>query len=163
MAPFLKFPSLQALFLEKADPARVYRKRGEYLARPAGVGESVLTIVAGRLETLKTAEFGDVVLTNLAAGQSAERYVIAADIFAKRYEIGGETLILDGLGWRRARAKGRVHGFFYEGGTVQIMAPWGEAMIVEPGDFIARPIEGAASDLYRIERHTFEATYALER
>lgn len=161
-APFLKFPSLQALFFARTDPSRIYRKRGEYLDRPAGVGETVLTIVADRLETLKTAGFGHVVLMNLAVGQSAERYIVSPDMFARRYERRDETLFVDGFAWRKARARGLVQGFLYEGESVRIMAPWGEAMIVEPGDFIARPVDGAETDIYRIERRTFEATYALE-
>jgi hypothetical protein len=39
------------------------------------------------------------------------------------------------------------------------MAPWNEQMMCVEGDFIARPVPGDESDIYRIEKDTFFMTY----
>ena len=143
-----------------STPTLRYRKRGTFIARPAEPGETILTIVAGKLETLAGAEWGDVVLMNVEVGSSVERYLIKAAMFDKRYERTGRTLSTDGHCWMVVSARGQVDAFRYDGPPIAFEAPWGEDMLLEAGDWLARPTDGAQDDIYRIERRAFEQTYS---
>lgn len=158
----LSSPQLQELFATQVEADKVYRKSGTFLMRQADPGESILTIVAGKLETLKTAGADDIVLVNITIGSSAERYIIAREMFDKRYDLEAGTIRLDGFEWRMASARGKIRGFFYAGPPIFITAPWGEQMMVQAGDFIGNPVGGKASDIYRVEREAFQLTYRLE-
>jgi hypothetical protein len=152
----------QVADLHGSRPARTYQKRGTFIARYAEPGETILTIVAGRLETLAGAEWGDVVLMNIEVGSSVERYLIKPAMFDKRYDRTDRTIVTDGHSWMVVKAKGRVDAFRYEGPSIVFEAPWGEDMILQDGDWLARPTEGAADDIYRIEREAFAQTYSEE-
>jgi len=147
--------------LFSSRPTRTYQKRGTFLARYAEPGETILTIVAGKLETLAAAKWGDVVLMNIEIGSSVERYLIAADMFQKRYELTERTITTDGHSWMLVTAKGQVNAWQYEGPSVTFEAPWGESMLLEEGDWIANPVGGKPDDIYRIEREAFAGTYRL--
>jgi hypothetical protein len=137
-----------------------YVKRGKFLCRTATSNETVLTIVSGKLETFKRATVGEAVLRNIEIGSSAETYIIAKEIFEKRYTVTEESHIVDGNTWHVAIAKGEVEAFQYQGGTICFIAPWDEEMICNAGDYIARPVPGDAKDIYRIEKATFDLTYS---
>jgi hypothetical protein len=68
----------------------------------------------------------------------------------------------DAEGFRQYPANGSCHAFEYEGQAFAFEAPWGERMIVNPGDYIATPTIGS-DDIYRIERNAFLATYREAR
>lgn len=143
------------LFSSRA--ASHYRKSGTFLARFADCDETILTIVAGQLETLKRATWGDVVLINIAVGQQAERYIISGDKFRERYIVSDETMFMEGRGWKKVSAAGWCHAWEYDGESLIFTAPWGEDMILSRGDYLAST---GGSDIYRIERKAFLATYA---
>lgn len=139
-----------------------YKKKGKFIFREAVAGETVLTIVSGKLETIKTAGAGECVMRNIMIGSSAETYIIPRETFIKRYKIDSDRYLIDGLEWTGCSAEGRVNAFEYKGETISFKAPWGEDMLCEEGDYIANPIGGAQSDIYRIERQTFLDTYGAE-
>lgn len=138
---------------------KLYKKKGEFLFRPSVPGETILTIVSGKLETLKTAAEKDIIIRNIEIGSSAETYIIKEEIFKNRYEITQISYLIDNQTWLKCFAKGWVEAFCYSGETIEFMAPWGEKMMCESGDFIARPVPGEPQDIYRIERNTFLQTY----
>jgi hypothetical protein len=119
----------------------------------------VLTIVSGKLETIKTAQPGEVVLRNIELGSSAEMYIIGGESFEKRYTPLEKKHYVDQIEWRMAEAKGEAVAFPYDGDIIAFQAPWGEEMVCYPGDYIASPVGGKETDVYRIERETFEQTY----
>ena len=138
---------------------RVHKKSGRFLARRAAAGEMVLTIVAGKLETLKTTENGDVVVRNIVPGSSAETYIIDVEKYEDRYKESGYFHRVDGETWREVYANGEIEAFEYEGDTIGFVAPWGEIMICEDGDFIGRTPGSGFDDIYRIERNAFMEAY----
>ena len=157
-------------------------KSGRFLAREAQPGELILTVVAGKLETIKRAETGEIVIQNIMLNSSAERYVVDGKKFPSRYEATGEVFILEGVSWGEYLAKGIIEAIqvtettaWHDASTAwmethsdepfAIIAPWGEEMVVQEGDWIARPILAdlsvpTLSDIYRIEATTFKQTYA---
>lgn len=157
-----RVPKDEILAIFEAGTKASYRKRGSFLARPAAPGETVLTIVAGKLETLAATGWGDVVVMNIEIGSAVERYIVGAEMFAKRYERTGRTIYTDGFSWEMANAKGKVEAFRYEGPPITFEAPWGEDMLMEAGDWLAHATGGRPDDIYRIERKAFEGTYSEE-
>lgn len=143
----------------------LYTKKGRYIFRVIEAPEeTVLTIVAGKLETIKTAVQGDVVIRNIIIGGSAETYIISADKFESRYEMLNKLHYIDGLTWQEAQAKGQIEAFQYlHPDPIQFKAPWGEDMICYCEDYIAHPIPGDPHDIYRIEIETFNQTYSKKR
>jgi hypothetical protein len=137
-----------------------FKKSGIFLWRIPEESETILTIVAGKLETIKKATpHLDVIIRNIQIGSSAETYIIDKENFKKRYVTGYEFFWIDGKKWFKAEANGEVMAFCYHGETIGFVAPWGEKMLCEDGDFIAQPIGGSPDDIYRIEKQTFNQTY----
>jgi hypothetical protein len=159
----------QIFELFESYPKKQYQKRGRFLYRYALSGETVLTIVSGKLETLKTASDNDVLMMNIEIGSSAEKYIIADDVFKKRYNLVENKFLIDGQAWFEATAKGQIEAFMYTGSVIDLsfclkfefMAPWNELMLCLQYDYLARPLNGDKFDIYRIERDTFEKTYFL--
>ena len=142
---------------------QAYQKRGTFLFREAYKNETVLTIVSGKLETIKEANVGDIIVRNIEIGSSAETYILDPRMFDKRYDAiyEGTPLLIDGLEWRKATAKGQVNAFCYMGVPITFFAPWGQEMLCEFGDYLASPIGGNEDDIYRIEKDTFAQTYSI--
>ena len=116
--------------------------------------------VAGKLETIKKANDGDVVIKNLIIGGSAESYTMDFSTFEKRYEvIDKESIYIDGTTYYWCKPRGQVYAFEYIGETITFKAPWDEDMVCENGDFLASPVGGKETDIYRIEKDTFNKTY----
>jgi hypothetical protein len=138
-----------------------YKKKGKFLFRKAAEGETVLTVVSGKLETMKVAGIGDIVLRNIEVGSSAETYIVQHETFLKRYDVASAQIaVVDGVEWGFANAKGVIQAAEYTGGDeIRFEAPWGEEMILQKGDFLANPVGGQPEDIYRIERATFDQTY----
>jgi len=118
---------LKTLF-ESRDKT-LYTKSGAFIFRKAIDGETILTIVSGRLETIKTAGRDERVVRNLMLGGSAETYIIPSDTFNKRYEITGTTYNIDGQVWTSCVPHGKVHAFEYTGEPIKFTAPWNEEMM----------------------------------
>lgn len=107
--------------------------------------QRVVTITSDGKETENTAAQGDVILS----GPSSETYVIKATKFAKLYQGKlGETVIPEQNPRQVARYTGEQ--------TVTFMAPWGESMVLKPGDYLVR--DGDAG-YYRIAQKEYEETY----
>jgi hypothetical protein len=161
--------------LKAGGDLTVHMKSGRFLSRFAKPSELILTIVAGKLETIHVGQLGDVVVQNIQIGSSAERYVMEAKAFNKRYEKTGNVFDLDGCLWSEVEAIGIIEAikviypvsYWTDTGDKGfiISAPWGEDMLVQTGDWIARPVLADLSvpdpaDIYRIEGNTFDQTYA---
>lgn len=133
-----------------------YKKFGEISARPAVVGEHVVTIIKGEKETENTAKEGDFVVT----GVLGEQYIISGEKLKARYK---KTSRKDADGISIYIAVGKCYAAEYKGETFSFKAPWGEDMIVNKGDYIVTPnlLYGKINvyDVYRIEREAFFATY----
>lgn len=107
--------------------------------------QPVITVTADGKETQNVAEPGDIIMS----GPSRENYVVKAAKFPKLYqgEVGG--VVTPEQGPRMvARYMGRD--------TVQFTAPWGESMVLKPGDYLVR--DGDAG-YYRIAQAEYEQTY----
>lgn len=146
-------------FFQQNKTNTVYQKKGSFLSRPAVFGETILTIVAGKLETIKTVTEISIVLRNIEIGSSAETYIISEENFKKRYTKTGDVVKIENKWWSKVFANGQVTGFFYTGEEITILAPWNEPMLVVNGDFIGCPVGGDPNDIYRIEKETFALTY----
>jgi len=107
--------------------------------------EKIETITADGEETTNTANIGDYIFS----GPSGELYVLKPAKVEKMYvgSLGG-TLIPEQTPRQVAK---------YEGEQLQFMAPWNEAMIIKPGDYLVK--EQDNSGYYRIAKKEFEATY----
>ena len=140
---------------------RLFSKTGRVLARYAQAEETIFTLVAGKLETLNKAQFGDVVVMNAEIGGSAERYILPRAKFESRYTLtpGAPVVHADGHAWVWADASGRVLAFEWTGDPIRFEAPWGEDMVLESGDWLCQALPGPDSDVYRIERGAFLTTY----
>ena len=152
-----------ALFA-RMNQGLVYKKKGIYFARPTVPNEVVMTIVDGKVETYKVTGIGEWVIINMTVGSTAERYCIAPKRYKDRYTPTGKAFVMDGFSWLEVEAKGMVEGRFYEDTqTLAFLAPWGEDMLLETGDFLARPFPNDdPNDIYRIARAEFNATYGEE-
>jgi len=135
------------------NKVRPYRKKANVRIRPAVAGEVIETRIDGQRETVNTAKAGDYVVR----GVKGEQYVITPETLATRY--GPPLSDPDAHGFRQYDAQGVVHAFRYEGAPTTFTAPWGEAMVVNPGDYIGTAALGS-DQFYRIARDAFAETYA---
>ena len=150
----------EAYYIENMTRVIEYQKFGQVLFRPAGLNETVLTMVSGRLETIKRAELGDIIVRNFELGSSSEQYIIGAlEKFKSRYELTDQTLYVDSLNWGIAKATGLLHAVEYKGDPFTFKAPWGEDMECLDGDFIGKLPGETVDQVYRIDREAFEKTY----
>lgn len=142
-----------------------FKKYGKFIYRSADLGETILTIVSGKLETIKTAGINEIVIRNIEIGSSAETYIISWKKFCERYNPElQQNYIIEGLTWHVANAKGIIEAFEYNNENwfsepITFMAPWNEEMILTLGDWLARTKDGDKNDIYRIEKETFHKTY----
>lgn len=132
-------------------------------ARPASVGEVVVTIIKGEgVETKsKPAEPGDMVVRNRCAETGHEQYLVKAATFPKRY--GAPQTEADKEGWRAYQPTGAPTRYVVlkpEEGPYTFIAPWGEQQIAKPGDVIAQSPTNSA-DTYRIAAASFRCTYTI--
>jgi hypothetical protein len=136
----------------KANKVRLYRKKTTAVIRPAVPGEVVETWLNGQRETVNTAKSGD----HVVRGVKGEQYLITSAILADRY--GTPAGASDRQGFRQYEAKGNCYAFRYDGEPFKFVAPWGEDMIVNPGDYIGAT-EIGSDQIYRIEKAAFAETY----
>ncbi len=110
----------------------------------APIQMQVITYTQDGKETQNTAAPGDIVMS----GPTGERYVIRAAKFPQLYTRGaGDTVTPDQTPKQVAVYTGPQ--------TISFKAPWGEAMILKPGDYVVRDGDG----YYRIAKKEFELTY----
>jgi hypothetical protein len=156
-----------SLFATAQQEGRVglARKTRPIDARPAMLGEVIMTIIAGggKETQSKPAEAGDMVVRNRCAATGGEQYLVKSTSFAERYEATPETA--DAQGWRHYRPRGAEMLYFIvreQDGSFRFDAPWGEPMVAQPGDAIARNPTNP-SDTYRVAREAFTCTYEIVR
>lgn len=107
----------------------------------------VATITSDGKETQNTAEPNDIIIS----GPSKEKYVIKAAKFPKLYvgQIGGPI----------HPEQGPRNVAVYTGADiVNFTAPWGENMVLKPGDYLVKEADGK---YYRIAKKEYEMTYNL--
>lgn len=142
---------------ERLAKAPIYIKKGIVMARQAEGREEIRTTLNnGTEETINVAEPGDVVVTN----PGGEKYVLKADVFARRYESTDH----EGL----FRAKGRIRALpNLTGSDIRVRAPWGEVQHGRPDCMIATVCDpthsdAIGSDRYLIGKDEFCTTYVSE-
>jgi len=148
---------------EQAGRVGLARKTQPVDARPAVVGEIVVTVIAGEGKETQSApaEAGDMVVRNRCPATGNEQYLVKARNFSARYDgAPGEP---DAQGWRAFRPRGIDMRYFVVAsgeGVFTFTAPWGEAMVARPGDAIVRnPAD--PRDTYRIAAASFACTYEI--
>jgi hypothetical protein len=144
--------------LFKTGAPQYYIKVGTVEARRAKKGEEIETKVKGETETTNKAGADDVVVK----GASNELYIMAREKFLSRYD--GPDLTED---FEEYSATGSCYATEWTGEKTQFEAAWGEAMVINPGDYLCSPnLDGLGDDnefdVYRIEKDTFSNTYQKE-
>jgi hypothetical protein len=108
----------------------------------------VETYTSDGKETTNTAHKGDFIFS----GPSGELYVLKPSKVQKVYtgSIGG-TLTPE---------QSNRSVTLYNGPEINFTAPWGESMVLKPGDYLVK--EQDNSGYYRIAKKEFEQTYELQ-
>jgi hypothetical protein len=109
------------------------------------IQQPVVTITTDGKETQNTADVGDIIFS----GATGENYVIKAAKLPKLYNgtVGGDIY--------PEQSPRQVA--LYTGEPVTFKAPWGEDMIIKPGDYLVK--DPANTGYYRIAKVEFEKTY----
>lgn len=158
-------PKLLFSRAEQEGAVGVARKTKLVDARPAVVGEVLVTVIAGEgIETRsKPAKAGDMVVRNRCKETGFEQYLVKPAKFEALY--GAPIGPANDQGWRPYRPKGKEMLYTIvrpEDGAFNFLAPWGEAMVARPGDALVRdPVD--ATDLYRVAAASFDCTYDIVR
>lgn len=137
--------NLRKFFIEPQQ----YAKTGTVKARLAVADEKVETIIDGKLETTNTAKGGEALIT----GARGEHYLVPADTFATHYE--GLQL---GARDQEYQDSGAVWASQWSHEPTHFIAPWGEEMLIEKGDYLCSTTRHP-NELYRIEAQAFALTY----
>lgn len=105
----------------------------------------IVTMTSDGKETQNVAEQSDIIIS----GPSREKYAIKAAKFQKLYvgQIGGPV---------HPEQSPRNVAHYTGDQTVNFMAPWGESMVLKPGDYLVREEDGK---YYRIAKKEYEMTY----
>eukprot|EP00927_Polykrikos_kofoidii_P075439 TRINITY_DN71642_c0_g1_i1.p1 TRINITY_DN71642_c0_g1~~TRINITY_DN71642_c0_g1_i1.p1 ORF type:complete len:194 (-),score=48.32 TRINITY_DN71642_c0_g1_i1:133-714(-) len=176
----------QAEFKRRLGPVLLeqgstYRKVGTVFLRKASPGESVQTVIDGKVETENIANEGDMIVR--ADTQAKERYILSSAKFSKLYDATPSPIVdhpdadeLRAEGFQAYKPCGRCLGMvateeiiaeFAPGG--KFIAAWGQPMLVEPGDILAAPAPPGhvgkpdfIVEVYRIEKACFGETYVPE-
>jgi hypothetical protein len=107
--------------------------------------QPVVTVTSDGKETQNVAAVNDIIMS----GPSQENYVVKAAKFPKLYQGAvGKTVIPE--------QSPRMVALSREPQAVTFTAPWGESMVLKPGDYLVK--DGDAG-YYRIARVEFEQTY----
>lgn len=142
-----------------------YKKFRPIRAKAALDGERIETRTSDGLETINTAEAGDMIVQNTT--RAGEAYVMSADKFAERYVPALEEST-DNEGFALYHPVGRILALCIDEALLQELqlpqefhftASWGSSMAAKAGDYLACPPDG--SSVYRIAREEFFETYQL--
>jgi tetratricopeptide (TPR) repeat protein len=140
-----------------------YRKFQQVHARPAAVGEVIVSTTSDGEETTKTASAEDYVVKNLT--EAREQYLVGKSKFETRY------VFLEAVDdrWGLFDPVGEVLGteitrdltvMLGVGGEFFIMAPWGSEQLAREGDMLVAPLP-SLDEVYRMARKEFDETYKL--
>ncbi len=138
----------------------VYVKSRKIKAREAVEGEIIITITQDGIETKNKAKPGDFVVENQT--KAKEQYLIPGEKFGQRYVF--EQRVNDV--WSSFKPTGRVIAVQVSDvikdeleleREFNIMASWGEKMVVKYGDMLVVPLD--YSEVYRIAKQEFSETY----
>ena len=109
------------------------------------IQQPVVTMTSDGKETQNVAEVGDIIFS----GATGENYVIKAAKLPKLYNgTVGEDIYPEQSPRQVA---------LYTGEPVTFKAPWGEDMVIKPGDYLVK--DPANTGYYRIAKVEFEKTY----
>lgn len=142
--------SMIDLFKKNVHLTNLYKKVGSVMARLAKVGEEIVTVIDGKVETKNTAKENDVVIKGL----KGEEYIIGQEKFKARYTVNKPV----SAEFSTYEPNGTCIAYEYQGENMVFMAPWNEEMIVHNGDFLATT-DAFIPEVYRIERDAFFKTY----
>ncbi len=107
--------------------------------------QRVVTMTSDGKETENTAAQGDIIMS----GPSGETYVLKAAKFPKLYQGSiGETVVPE--------QNPRMVALYDGDQVINFMAPWGENMVLKPGDYL---VKDGDSGYYRIAKLEYEQTY----
>jgi len=107
--------------------------------------QPVVTVTSDGKETQNVAAVNDIIMS----GPSQENYVVKAAKFPKLYQGAvGKTVIPE--------QSPRMVALYRGPQAVTFTAPWGESMILKPGDYLVK--DGDAG-YYRIARVEYDQTY----
>jgi hypothetical protein len=109
------------------------------------VQQPVVTTTTDGKETQNTAEVGDIIMS----GATGENYVVKAAKLPKLYTGNVGSDIYPEQSPRQVA--------LYSGEPVTFKAPWGEDMVIKPGDYLVK--DPANTGYYRIAKVEFEKTY----
>ena len=130
---------VHALFARAELDGRIgtARKTKPVDARPAELGEVVVTVIAGEGKETQSppSREGDMVVRNRCPATGNEQILVEAAKFAQRYE--GPTGPADASGWQPYRPRGVPMRYFIvreADGAFTFTAPWGEPMAARPGN-----------------------------
>jgi hypothetical protein len=116
----------------------------------------VVTVLGGQTETRNLARAGDFVI----CGPDGEQYVVAPAKVVALYNLNETVLVPRKLPRRVARvtrADFERHGLAPKTTSAVFVAPWGEQMLLMPGDYV---VQDGAKGHYRIEGLSSQATTA---
>ena len=146
----------------------IYAKVARMHIRRVDEAGSLATVLQGKVETTNSYAAGDYIVH----GTEGERYVLTPATFEARYhtdtavDTADPALAADG--YRLYMPKGRVWAEQIADAAMlastfpagKFIAPWGNEMAMEVGDWVASPYP-AANQVYRIEKIAFANTYSL--
>lgn len=150
LPPVFSVSDMQSRWREAKQGGLVnyYKKFGTVHARRASDGERITTQINGQAETTNTAQSGDWIVT----GAKGEQYILSDDKFSTRYAKTAKP--------GEYRAVGGCFAFELPAGiSFRFLAPWGEEMLANGGDYLASTKPTGDDDIYRIERSVFHSTY----
>ena len=150
---------------------QLYKKYQQVHARPAVVGETIVSRPADGEETANVAEQGDVVVRNLT--EAKEEYIVPnirkGDEDGKFDKLYSLVEPVDDV-WSLFDPKGEVMALEISreltaqldvGEEFYVMAPWGSEQLAREGDKFVSPVE-KMDEVYRVARKEFSETYRLK-
>jgi hypothetical protein len=107
--------------------------------------QPVVTITSDGKETQNVAEKGDIIMS----GPSRENYVVKSAKFPKLYQGElGQTVVPE--------QSPRMVAVYTAQQPITFTAPWGESMVLKPGDYL---VKDGDQGYYRIAKVEYEQTY----
>lgn len=143
----------QLKFLPTKKQAKQYKfvKDGKPGQMPAmtytvsSTEQPVITVTSDGKETQNVAAINDIIMS----GPSRENYVVKASKFPKLYQGElGQTVVPE--------QSPRMVSSYNGKDSVTFTAPWGESMILKPGDYL---VKDGDQGYYRIAKLEYEQTY----
>lgn len=159
---------------------KIFRKSASAFLRRAEKGDHVITTVNGTVESENVVKDDT---SWIACGKVGEYYVLTQENFDESYDASSAQPIdikedtsehirsLHRQGYQEYKSKRQVLArqvssddmiWLLQGendDAAYFMAPWGEKMRVEQGDYLVMQHGGTNTEIYRIEQNVFRATY----